>query len=184
MGLKLQLLSLWTPEFFLKKGLDELAISTISGLEKLLLIQNSEFSVSYHLLFKGNILERRKNMASIHNMLVEKLVEGIGYDEAIKFGRQAMFEVGISLGRKFREKLGVGNSQDDLISAAKILYKVLGIKFKITKNSNGMIMIINHCDLAEYYSPETCKVLSAADEGVVQGLNPRIKMILDRKSVV
>ena len=36
MGLKLRILSLWTPEWFQRRGLDELAHQTTSGLEKLL----------------------------------------------------------------------------------------------------------------------------------------------------
>ena len=30
--------------------------------------------------------------------------------------------------------------------------------------------------LSKYYTPETCQVLSAADEGVVQGLNPNFAL--------
>ena len=37
-------------------------------------------------------------------------------------------------------------------------------------------MFVSHCALAEYYTPDTCQVLSAADEGVVQGLNPHVKI--------
>jgi hypothetical protein len=88
-----------------------------------------------------------------------------------------MFREGLILGHKFRRILGVGSSLEDLISAARILYKVLGIKFDIKKNKTGeIVMVVNHCDLSEYYRPDTCRVLSAADEGVVQGLNPKIKM--------
>ena len=93
-----------------------------------------------------------------------------------------MFQEGLFLGGKFRKMLGVGNSTDELITAAKILYEVLGIDFTIEETGiNEMIMRVNHCSLAEYYTLETCQVLSAADEGVVQGLNPKMKMSFNKR---
>ena len=37
-------------------------------------------------------------------------------------------------------------------------------------------MIVNRCDLSKYYSHEVCIILSAADEGVVHGLNENMNM--------
>jgi L-2-amino-thiazoline-4-carboxylic acid hydrolase len=183
MGLKIRLLSYWTPNWFLKKGLDELAYSTINGLEELLIKQNPEYrqdlkGFRYNSnILKGNFHEKRINMATLHNQLVEKMIEVFGHDDAIILGREVMFIKGLALGRKFRRILGVGTSLEDLISAAKILYKVLGIKFDIKEFKSGeIVMVVNHCALAEYYRPDTCMILSAADEGVVQGLNPKIKI--------
>ena len=201
MGIKLRIISLWTPEWFQKRGLDELAHQTTSGLEKLLDDQTDEdlkcniplkFSETskpnesskskkrHDMVLKGNLDERRKIMATTHNKLVERMVSTMGREEAIKKGRKAMFNEGLSLGAKFKRILGVGGSIDDLFTAARILYDVLGIKFSIKEveeeGENGKIaMFVSHCALAEYYTPDTCHVLSAADEGVVQGLNPHVK---------
>lgn len=200
MGLRLRFLSFWTPEWFLNKGLDELAHSTIEGLEVILdhksksniprngsntlkrsntlnTLKGSNPLKGSNIILKGNLHERRKIMATMHNQLVETMINTLGRDEAMKLGREAMFSEGLYLGQKFRKMLGVGNSTEDLITAANILYEILGIEFTIkeTKN-NEMIMVVNHCSLAEYYTRETCQVLSAADEGVVQGLNPNIRM--------
>lgn len=202
MGIKLRIISLWTPEWFQKRGLDELAHQTTSGLEKLLDDQANEdlksniplkFSETskpnepskskkrHDMVLKGNLDERRKIMATTHNKLVERMVSTMGREEAIKKGRKAMFNEGLSLGVKFKRILGVGESIDDLFTAARILYDVLGIKFSIKEveeeGENGKItMFVSHCNLAEYYTPDTCHVLSAADEGVVQGLNPHVKI--------
>jgi hypothetical protein len=197
MGLKLRILSLWTPEWFQKRGLDELAHQTTSGLEKLLddqadedlksnipskSIKHSKSNIKRHdMVLKGNLDERRKIMATTHNKLVETMVSTMGREKAIKKGRKAMFNEGLSLGAKFKRILGVGNSIDDLFTAARILYNVLGIKFSIKEieeeGKNGKIaMFVSHCALSEYYTPDTCRVLSAADEGVVQGLNPGVKI--------
>ena len=56
------------------------------------------------------------------------------------------------------------------------MYKALGIEFHIVRDEQGVRMIVYQCALSQYYSPDACEVLSAADEGVVQGLNPKIKM--------
>lgn len=180
MGLRLRFLSWWTPEGFKKRGLDELANSTIHGLENVLITETSKdtpYKRRYKkIILKGKLAEKRSSMTKIHNKLVETMINTMGHDKAIKEGREAMFKEGFSLGQKFKGTLGVGNSLDDLIRAAKILYNVLSIEFTIEENDGKMVMIVNHCSLAEYYTSQTCQVLSAADEGVVQGLNPSIKM--------
>lgn len=183
MSLKLRILSIWTPTWFQKIGLDELANHTTHGLEKLLDCQphndlKSEPPTSkLDMVLKGNLDERRKIMATTHNKLVETLINTMGREEAIKKGREVMFNEGLSLGSKFKEILGVEDSLDDLFTAARILYNVLGIEFSIKAVEDGKItMIVSHCTLAEYYTPDTCRVLSAADEGVVQGLNPSVKI--------
>ena len=39
-----------------------------------------------------------------------------------------------------------------------------------------MVLRIDRCALAEVYDPITCRLMSAADEGMVQGLNPDVEM--------
>lgn len=183
MGLKLRFLSWWTPEWFLKRGLNELAFSTVKGLERVLIKEDPKFNNTklHNTSLKGNLNENRKIMAINHNEIVEIMINSVGREKALNLGREAMFNEGLSLGRKFREMLGVGDSTEDLILAAKILYKILGIEFTVKdinnhQNDVKMIMVVNRCSLSEYYNGDTCRILSAADEGVVQGLNPQIKM--------
>jgi hypothetical protein len=193
MGIKLRFLSWWTPGWFQKKGLNQLAHSTINGLEKVLheetstdktskLDNNPKLSyvrlkanLDERVISNKNLNEKRRIMTQTHNELVETMIKKLGHDKAIEIGSETMFQEGLYLGEKFKKILGVGNNIEDLIIAARILYKVLGIDFTIKETENNeMIMVVNHCALAEYYTPETCQVLSAADEGVVQGLNPTI----------
>jgi predicted ArsR family transcriptional regulator len=184
MGIRLRILSWWTPEWLLKKGLDELASSTIQGLGDLLCENSSLKNENHHkqVILNGNLDEKRKLMARAHNKLVESLIENVGKDEAISQGRQVMFQKGLLLGQRFRKILGVGNHLNDLINAARILYSALGIDFQVEENKRGEItMVVNHCSLARDYNPPTCQILSAADEGVVQGLNPNIKMEFTQK---
>jgi len=188
MSLKLRFLSWWTPNYFLKNGLDKLAHSTINGLEELLIEHDPKYREELKdfeyisNIRKGNLQDQRMKMATLHNRLVEKLIYVLGRDDAIKLGRRLMFIKGLSLGCEFREILGVGTSLKDLISAARILYKVLGIEFSIREfKQDKIVMVVKHCSLAEYYGPDTCLILSAADEGVVQGLNPKIKINFQKR---
>lgn len=179
MSIRLKIASLWLPDFILKKELDKVANGTIKGLNDVLkqyAPQKIEEINRKDVNLKGNMEEQREKMAKIHNDYVKMLIEELGYDNAIKIGRNAMFKVGYNLGQEARKKLGVGDSFKDLELAAKILYKILGIEFKIENNGEHIIMIVNRCALSKYYSSEACMVLSAADEGVVQGLNENMGM--------
>lgn len=177
MNIRLKIASLWLPEFILKRELDNVAKKTIKGLNDVLdqYVPCKKFDRGNEIL-KGSLEERRARMAEAHNNRVKVLIEELGYKKAIKIGRKAMFKVGYQLGRDTGQRLGVGNSFKDLEDAAKILYKVLGIDFKIENKDGKMVMVVKRCDLSKYYAPETCKVLSAADEGVVFGLNENLDM--------
>jgi hypothetical protein len=88
-----------------------------------------------------------------------------------------LFAVGVNLGKQTRSKLGVGDNPKDLIRAAKILYRILGIEFRLQGlDLTSANVIINRCALAQQYSKLTCKVLSATDEGVIKGLQPNATM--------
>jgi hypothetical protein len=178
MGLKLRIAS-WTPQIFLIPQIDQVAEVTIECLDLLL----KEYAPQkYHTLVKeelkmeGNLEERRKIMATAHNIRLRALIDSIGYKDAQKEGKKALFKTGLKLGREVKKSLGVGNSLQDLIRAARILYKVLGIEFKIEESEDNITMVVGKCSLSNYYTPETCNILSAADEGVVQGLNENIQM--------
>lgn len=177
MSLKLRLASMWMPSFLLKRELDRVAEVTTDCLDQILLKSASPFLDIYkeeHPM-QGNLDERRRTMANAHNVRVKALIETLGYEKAVKTGRKYLFKAGLKLGREARERLGVNRSLSDLVMAARVLYDVLGIEFKVEYGDEVMI-IIDKCSLSQDYSPDTCLILSAADEGVVQGLNENIKM--------
>jgi hypothetical protein len=61
------------------------------------------------------------------------------------------------------------------------MYRVLGINFNIEwLGPNQALLTVDRCALAKNYSEVTCKVLSATDEGVVSGLNPKIMMKFEK----
>lgn len=179
MSIRLKIASIWLPDFILKKELDKVAINTIDGLNDVLKQYAPEKMEEINRkdeVLKGTMEERRASMAIAHNKRVMTLIKELGYENAIKIGRKAMFKVGYKLGQEASMKLGVGNNFRDLELAARVFYKILGIEFKIENKGGNLVMVVSRCVLSKYYSPEACMVLSAADEGVVRGLNEDIGM--------
>jgi len=179
MSIRLKIASFWLPDFILKRGLDNVAKNTIEVLNDVIRRYTPwrmEEITEQDEGLKGTVEKRRSIMANAHNKRVKVLIEELGYEEAVKIARKSMFDVGYQLGQDARRRLGVGNSFEDLEAAAKILYKILGIEFKIQNKVGNIIMVVNRRALSKYYTREACIVLSAADEGVVCGLNENMKM--------
>ncbi len=124
-----------------------------------------------------SVEEQRTIMAQTQAKLVNMLATGVGNEEAVKLGREALFLVGQNLGKQVRSRLGVNDNPEDLAKAAKILYRVLGIEFHLEwHDQSSATLIIDRCALADQYSKLTCEVLSATDEGVINGLQPEVTM--------
>jgi hypothetical protein len=178
MGLRLLILSWWTPKYIIRKELANVSNQTTKALKSLLATYGQKESAdATRQQLLESIEEQRANMAQAHRELVEKLLAKVGHEEAVKRGREAWFLVGQSLGRQTRSKLGVSDNPKDWARAAKILYRILGIEFRLEwlDNSNAEALI-DRCALSKYYSKLTCQILSATDEGVVKGLQPNVTM--------
>jgi hypothetical protein len=169
----------WTPKFIVRKELKNISDQTTTAL-KALLTKNTIVEINIENQKQHpekNINQQRTVMAQTQSKLVETLEAAIGREETLKLGRQALFSVGQELGKQIRFKLGVSDDPKDLTKAAKILYRILGIEFHLEwlDNSNAKA-IIDRCPLAEQYSKLACEVLSATDEGVINGLQPKVTM--------
>lgn len=174
MNIKLLILSIWFPKFLQIKELEKTSKLTNEGLDRLLKKYSITCTTKLH--YHGSLDERRAQMAEEHNKKIKSLVDAIGYEQALKMGRAQMFEVGYEMGNEARERLGVGEKIKDTLVAARILYKVLGINFTMEKHGKNLIFKAHSCALAHRYSPVTCKIMSAADKGVLKGLNSKLDM--------
>jgi len=182
-SLRLRLASFWLPEWSLKGQLEKVSELTTGALETLLADRAPMAAARLHSSMRpvvGNLTECRAAMAWNHNALVESLVNEIGEKETFNLGRQSLFEVGLTIGGESRRLLGVGDDTGDLIRAAKTLYRVLGISFTVESQGDGLEIVVRRCALSNYYSERACMVLSAVDEGVIRGLNPRVGMKFER----
>ena len=174
MNIKLFLMDIGIPEFVLINELEQTSNITNRCIINLL----ERYSIpkpDVDTKLKGTLEEQRLIMANNHNVCLNSLIELLGFDEALIVGRKELFEAGYMMGCDIKKRLKVKNVNDTLI-AARIIYKVLGINFTVEKNGKNMILKIKSCQLAALYSVETCKIMSAVDEGVLKGLNDKMEM--------
>ena len=59
-------------------------------------------------------------------------------------------------------------SSRDTMTIARIIYKILGIEFK--GDSQGRISI-KRCYFSSFYSEDVCRLISALDQGLLEGLS-------------
>ncbi len=179
MGLRLLILNWWTPKYIIRKELKNISDKSNTALRGLVskYVAKSVDNTNQKQQSSKSVEEQRTIMAQTQAKLVDMLATGVGNEEAVKLGREALFLVGQNLGKQARSRLGVNDNPDDLTKAAKILYRVLGIEFHLEwQNQASATLIIDRCALAEQYSKLTCEVLSATDEGVINGLQPKVTM--------
>ena len=177
MGFRLLFLYWWTPNYLIKRELRNVSSQTTEALKTLIASYAPREVAATEQPFPTSLSEQRAMMAQTHAKLVKALDAAVGHEKAVTLGREALFAVGVNLGKQTRGKLGVGDNPKDLIKAAKILYRILGIEFNMEwLDGSNAVAIINRCALAEKYSKLTCEVLSATDEGVIKGLQPNVTM--------
>ena len=180
MSLKLSATRLFTPKATLLRELDRVAEMTTAVLDALveeMVPGTLEALREGDPLMEGDLEQRRIAMATVHERRVASMVEAVGDDEAVRRGRKRLFPVGERLGAEARQRLGVGEDLGDLVDAATVMYRVLGINFEPEERDDGTLVLhIDRCALSEGYSEVTCRLMSAADEGMIRGLNPDVEM--------
>lgn len=183
-SLRLLLSSVWLPSYIIRSELDRVAAQTTDALRSLLEenapgeLQRISTEIKTP---SGSIEKRRAVMAANHRVLLNALTKGIGRDKAVEVGREALFKVGVRLGEESRKRLGVGESVEDLLAAARVMYAVLGIRFTVDGEGGEHLIEFHRCPLSKQYSELTCTVTSALDEGVFKGLNPKASMSFKRR---
>jgi hypothetical protein len=77
-----------------------------------------------------------------------------------------LFEGAVDLGRAIRDELHVA-TPGEVMAAARILYRGLGIDFKGSKAGE---IVIRRCSFEPFYRPEICRLMSRLDAGMLAGL--------------
>ena len=180
MSFRLKVASLLASRSVLERELERVAVMTTAVLDELV-EDNAPDQLdavrSGDAPMEGDLDERRRAMADAHNRRVRVLVEAMGEAEAVREGRRRMGPVGERLGAEARVRFSVDDSMEDLIAAAELLYRVLGIEFETEEVGDGSVTLhIGRCGLSGGYEGVTCTLMSAADEGMIRGLNPRAEL--------
>lgn len=185
MSLRLATAKLWMRTSVLKRELGRVAEMTIATLDEMVREHASEALKvirAEDTPMDGDLDQRRRAMADAHQRRITTLVEAMGEEAAVEEGRRRIFHVGVALGVEARERLGVGDDIEDLVEAAKVLYTVLGIEVDREEGKDGTLVLrVDRCALAQVYDPTACLLMSAADEGLVRGLNPRVQMTFNER---
>jgi hypothetical protein len=176
MSLRLRLLSFYTPKRIILGELLRVSKATVGALDSLVEKECSTGVVEGIEASGMGIEALREQMAVLHEKRVSELCHCMGEDEGVALGRRTLYKVGMGLGKDVGKRLGAGNSLKDTLLAARIMYRVLGIEFTFKPEGGGGSLFVSRCALSNHYSGRTCRVLSAADEGVLRGLNPRLTM--------
>jgi hypothetical protein len=185
MNARLAAASLWLPPWTVRRELERVAAATTSVLDSLLaehLPGALEAIRRGELPQRGSPRRRRAALAAAHTVRVARLMDVLGRERGIGEARRALSDAGVALGEEARKSLGVGQNRRDLLCAARILYRVLGIRFRAEwRTTDEATVRIGRCALARGYSPEACLALSATDAGVVAGLWPGARLEFDER---
>ncbi|QAA76029.1 MAG: hypothetical protein BIP78_0261 [Candidatus Bipolaricaulis sibiricus] len=178
MSVRLVLAARWLPPFVERWMLDRVARVTNGALDELLL-EHAPGEVARIWAGEGRLprrmAARRAKLAQVHAQRVLALADALGEERAVELARARLFPVGVALGKDARRLLGVGNALDEVERAARVLYRTLGIAFRLDLGP-PVRLVVERCALAPHYGPVTCRALSAVDEGVLAGLNPYLRM--------
>ena len=77
-----------------------------------------------------------------------------------------LYKSGYKFGKRLRQLLHL-NNLEEVMTVSRILYQTLEIDFQ--GNKNGEITI-ERCFFSKFYTPKTCEVISALDQGILEGL--------------
>jgi hypothetical protein len=86
--------------------------------------------------------------------------------------RTRLYRSAHDLGSRLRRQFDVKSLQEAL-DAGRLLYRILEIDFRAT--GDGQVTV-KECFFSRYYSCETCRVMSAVDEGIISGLSNGYKL--------
>jgi hypothetical protein len=87
--------------------------------------------------------------------------------DGIEDVRDRLHENARRLGARLRRRLGI-EGVDETLAAARALYRVIGIDLE---PGSGGAVTIGRCYFADFYSGRVCRLISALDEGLVDGLS-------------
>lgn len=81
--------------------------------------------------------------------------------------RDALFQAGFATGERLRKMCRV-STVGEAKEAMRLLYGAIGIRIRFIAEGE---LIADRCFFSDFYSPETCRVISALDAGVYAGLS-------------
>ena len=105
---------------------------------------------------------------------VEQLIKD---DIDLESVKQDLFVQAYDYGKKIRKKFNVSSSEE-AIGIFILLYKLIGIEVESYNHSE---LIIGKCYFSRFYTSGICKVMSALDEGVFEGISDGSRLTFEQR---
>lgn len=152
MSLRLRLAELWLPSPVRRKYFRELMERTARAFE----VPPPDLA--------GLASEEARSRFALFS---QACAAGLQADEAARVGaEQRLRTEAIALGRRLGAVLGV-RTRSEVVRAARLLYRSIRIDFEATVAGEVRMAA---CSFADVYSPATCRMIAALDEGLLIGL--------------
>ena len=149
----LRLFLYYTPAFIKKKAIRELAAQTADA-----------FRCEAPKLAALSYDACLRQYALFTSEQAQKLITSKGDIETVK---DSLFVSARRLGQELRQRLHI-TKPEDIIMASRMIYKYL----KIDMHTDGQEGIrIDKCFFSRYYSDSVCRIISALDAGLAEGLS-------------
>jgi hypothetical protein len=151
MGLRLDLSSIYIPQFIGKKKLEMLFDSTAAAFQA---TAPDTSGISYEDCLKLYAQFTREQA----DAAIQK-----GNSLEIQF---RLFQNAYQIGQQFKEEFKIHNARE-IMKAGALIYWLLKIDFRGEPQGN---IIIRRCFFSKYYAGNTCRLISALDAGLLVGL--------------
>ena len=82
------------------------------------------------------------------------------------------------MGEDIRARLGT-TRPGEVMRALRLLYDAIGVDFEGDPQTG--LVAIRRCAFSDFYSPETCALMSAVDAGIVAGISGGARFVFDER---
>jgi len=153
MNLLGRIASVYVPSYFKRRGLRTLFEMTASA-----------FGAEMPHLGELSYDERIERYALFTKSVVDYAVQNL---HDLGLARRQLCRGACDLGDQLRKRFGV-SSNSDVMVACRIVYRCIGIDFRGTDSGD---ITICKCMFSNYYSEQTCGIVSCLDKGLLAGLS-------------
>ncbi len=163
MNIRLELARIWLPASVRKEKIGQLVGLTARS-----------FETPFPDLRGGGVRRRLEEYAAFTRAQVDRATaEGIDLAGVrIKLRRGAA-----DLGAELKTRFKVTGQRGELL-LLRLAYRVIGIDLEADAAGG---VIVRRCSFARFYNPETCRVISALDEGLMAGILGEGVLEFDRR---
>jgi hypothetical protein len=162
MGVALTISRIYIPPFIKQKKLGELFVITADAFQS---PPPSTKGLSFKECLTQYALFTREN--------AEKSFRSGDQSEV----KKRLYRNALGLGQKIKGDFHIDTPEETMLMA-KIIYKILGIKFQGDRQGK---VTIPQCFFSNYYSGSVCEIISGLDQGLLAGLSGGSRLVFSQR---